>query len=119
MDQISIQDSARNSECASDHGKWWDILFPSPHHHMVQFYKSDKALAKSVCHYAAAGLSRNHFVILIATKPHSIIFEHWLKIFFPIDNLKEEGKLVTLDAKEMLDLILKKGADERRSFEDV
>ena len=71
--------------------------------HMVQFYDDDTFLVAAVAEFLAAGLIGGQSVIVIATPDHRRDFAVRLQTRgFDVDRAAGEGRLMMLDAREML-----------------
>jgi anti-sigma regulatory factor (Ser/Thr protein kinase) len=92
------------------------VLTPPPQH-AVSFYERDAELVETLARFVDEGLVRDERVIVVATEAHrngldALLLDHG------VDTAQERdsGRLVVLDARETLDLILVDGALDADGF---
>jgi hypothetical protein len=87
------------------------------HGHLVQFYESDAFLAESVRDFVLAGLEAGETGVIIATKPHRMAIDELLQASdLDVQTLRNEGRLVLLDAAETLSRFMVDGEPEAALF---
>src|ERR1700682_1178235 len=93
---------------------------PHPKCHIVYPCTDDKLIAEAVTLFSSGGLSRDEAVVLLTTPAHRIAIEESLRgEGFDLDHLKREGRLVILDAKELLSQVLVEGMPEVSRFHNL
>lgn len=98
-------DHPRVDEAIDDHG------------HLVQFYESDSFLAECVRDFIVAGFERDEAAIIVATKEHRVAIDELLEATdFDLQQLRNEGRYVLLDAHETLSRFMVDGEPERALF---
>lgn len=86
--------------------------------HVVQFYENDEFLVGTVGKYLLSSLAENGTGLLIATPPHEAAILHHLRTLeAPVDTWLTTGRLVTLDAVKMADLLIVDGRPNLPLFE--
>ncbi len=71
--------------------------------HIVEFYQEESQLAVNVAKFAEPGLLGNEAVVIIATPAHLQLFREKLsKRGLSVVALEQSGRLICLDAQEML-----------------
>jgi hypothetical protein len=90
------------------------------HFHGVQFYKDPDALCRIVCGFVGEGLEHGALSVLIATPEHARRIASCLRVRgVDVDGLTRRGDLVTLDAAEILQLIMIDGMPNPGMFRRV
>ena len=88
--------------------------------HSVQFYDQDSALVESVCTFIGEGLREGEAAIVIATEAHCRAIDQALKTEgINVDEVKSQGRYVTVDASETLSSFMVHGAPEEALFNKV
>jgi anti-sigma regulatory factor (Ser/Thr protein kinase) len=88
--------------------------------HVVLFYEHDEQLARSVGTYLLDGLRAGDVAVVVATEPHLRAFEAVIADGgVDVDGARADGRLVTLDAGELLDRFVVEGWPEAVSFDAV
>ncbi|MGH7512971.1 MAG: MEDS domain-containing protein [Gemmatimonadales bacterium] len=89
--------------------------------HLVQLYgEDDRLLARHVSRYLAEGVRRGDGLVVIATPGHATAIRHQLGQGDPaVAAAVRSGRLLFLDAREMLDRFLVNGEPDRARFEQV
>lgn len=88
------------------------------HHHAVQFYGDDDSLFTTVASFLSQGLVDGHPAIVIATEAHrEAILEHLRGRLIDVDKAQKVGSLLTLDARQTLDLFMVHGTPDEARFE--
>jgi DcmR-like sensory protein len=73
------------------------------HFHAVRFYENAESLARMVAGFVAEGLITGHPAVLIATPDHRhATVQQLVTMGFNIEQLKAQGDLIVLDARETL-----------------
>jgi hypothetical protein len=92
----------------------------SSHFHGVQFYNDKDALCRIVGSFLAEGLTLGDLAVIIATPDHAARVESCLRsVGIDVDELKRQGNLVTLDARETLQLFMTDGMPNPGAFRRV
>jgi hypothetical protein len=87
------------------------------HFHAVRFYRDDDSLCRIVGEFVGAGLEAGERAIVIATADHTRRIEGCLRERgLDINNLKELGDFVTLDAREILATFMRNDEPDRARF---
>ena len=80
------------------------------HFHGVQFYKDADALCRIVGGFVGDSLQQGALALLIATPDHAARIDSCLRTRgIDVDDMKRHGRLVTLDARETLQLFMMDG----------
>lgn len=84
---------------------------PKPHDHVVQFYQDDALLTDVVADYFRDGIGAGEQLVALVTPPHRAALLQRLEAH-QVDTgvLIAEGRLVILDARSVLDRIMRDGA---------
>jgi hypothetical protein len=89
------------------------------HHHAVQFYGDDESLFTTVAGFLSQGFVDGHPAIVIATEDHrGAILGHLRKRLVDVDKAQKAGGLITLDARQTLDLFMVRGVPDEQRFEE-
>jgi len=92
----------------------------SSHFHGVQFYNDRDALCRIVGSFLAEGLKQGDLAVIIATPDHAARVESCLRsVGIDVDELKRQGNLVTLDARDTLQLFMADGTPNPGTFRRV
>lgn len=89
------------------------------HEHGVQFYSQDKFLIEELTAYIGSALCAGDAAVVVCTEPHR---ESLLKGLTPgvsVPALMEQGRLVILDAREMLGTFMVEGWPNEQRFKEV
>ncbi len=86
--------------------------------HVVQFYADDHELVSMVAGYLSASLAGGDAVIVIATDDHRAAFEEALDRS-DVRVARREGRLVLLDAAEVLSKVLADDVPDAQAFDEV
>lgn len=93
---------------------------PHPKSHIVYPYGDEKHVAEAVGIFAAAGLSSNESVVLIATAEKQHAIEQRLREeAFDVEELQREGRLTSLNADMLLAKLLACESPDLASFQAV
>lgn len=85
--------------------------------HLCEFYSDSQALADSVCDYVVPGITRGDGVILIATAENLTKFQEILeRRSIDVHRAKSVGKLLMLDAHDMLAKFMVNGSPDSEKF---
>ncbi|MGD0119884.1 MAG: ATP-binding protein [Candidatus Binatus sp.] len=96
---------------AKDHSAFGTTALPlptawntaTPHSHLVQFYEDDAFLIDSLGQWFSDGLNAGDTCVYIGTEAHRISLEKSLRDQgFVLDALRVEGRLISLEASEVL-----------------
>jgi hypothetical protein len=88
------------------------------HFHAVRFYENAESLARMVAGFVAEGFITGHPAIVIATPEHRhATVQHLITMGFNIDQLKTQGDLFNLDAREALATFMVDGMPDAARFE--
>ena len=83
-----------------DRASWTDV---NPHSHLVQFYENDGFLIDALTRWFADGLSGVDGCVFVGTESHRISLERKLaNRGLDIDRLRKSGRLVCVDASQVL-----------------
>jgi signal transduction histidine kinase/CheY-like chemotaxis protein len=89
-------------------------------HHLVQFYEGEGFLAEIVASFLGSGLGAGHHVVAVATAEHRAAFCARLEnSFIDIERARTTGRLLLVDADEMLEAITRNGVVDPARFESV
>jgi len=73
------------------------------HFHAVRFYEDDRSLCRIVSGFVMEGLARQQPALMIATQPHiDAIVTNLTDAAFDVEQLRNDGELLLLDARETL-----------------
>ena len=101
-----VQPAERATEPALAEARSWGDAFlakPAAGDHIVQFYEDERFLFDAVAHFAGAGLAAGEPVLIVATKPHRLVFEQLLRRNgCRVEEAVACGQLTMLDAQETL-----------------
>ena len=87
------------------------------HFHGVQFYDDPDGLCRIVGGFVGEGLEQGDLALLIATSDHVARIDVCLRARgIDVDDLKRHRRLVTLDAREMLQLFMADGMPNGGAF---
>jgi len=94
---------------------------PQPRHfHGVQFYKDQDALCRIVGGFVGEGLEDGALALVIATPDHAARIDSCLRARgIDVDDMKRDGSLVTLDARETLERFMIDGTPNPGLFRRV
>ncbi|HVE83156.1 MAG TPA: MEDS domain-containing protein, partial [Myxococcales bacterium] len=88
--------------------------------HLVQFYETDRFLARAAGEFLAAGLRDGEPLVIIATEPHRrAILGELASRGFDLQQAGEMGRLLLLDAWQTLDQLMVGGSPSGERFEQV
>jgi len=83
-----------------DRASWTDV---NPHSHLVQFYENDGFLIDALSRWFGDGLSGGDSCVFVGTESHRISLEQKLADRgFDIDRFRKSGRLVCVDASQVL-----------------
>ncbi len=102
--------------------RWRELLETAePGQHVVQLYdEDDQLLTRNVSRYLAAGMKRGDGLLVLATGEHARAIDRQLREEEPLTaQAVAEGRLLFLDAREMLERLVVDGAPDRHRFERV
>lgn len=103
-DEPTAEPGARPREC-------------SDHFHGVQFYEDPDALCRIVGNFVGEGFELGGLALVIATPDHAAKIDDCLRARgIDVDDLKQERRLVTLDARETLQLFMVDGMPNPGAF---
>ena len=92
----------------------------SVHFHGVKFYNDPDALCRIVADFFGEGLDQGALAVLIATPDHAGRVESCLRSRgIDVDELKRQGNLATLDARDTLQLFMADGMPDPSAFNRV
>ena len=87
------------------------------HFHAVQFYSDPDALCRIVGNFIGEGLEQGAAAVLYVTPDHAARIESCLRTrAIDVDALKRLGRLVTVDARATLDLLMMDGMPNPSAF---
>jgi len=90
------------------------------HHHGVQFYSQDKFLLEELSAYVGNALQAGDAAVVVATEQHRDSLLPWLTARgLDIAALLEEGRLVSLDAEQVLATFMSDGWPNEKRFNEV
>lgn len=90
------------------------------HQHFVQFYDEDDALVESVVDFLRGGLRVGAACIVIATRDHRVHIAARLRARgFNLDEAREAGQYIALDAPAILARLLVDGRPNLERFEET
>ena len=93
---------------------------PHPRSHIVFPYTEESLIAEAVSLYSSGGLSRDEAVVLVTTPEHRTAIEHRLQQDgFDVNQLTVDGRLVLIDAQELLGGFLIDGAPDAARFHQL
>jgi hypothetical protein len=93
---------------------------PHPSAHIVYPYTSEELITEAVGIFAGAGLRKDESVIIVSTNGHLASFERYLRdAGFDTARLKYEGRLVVVDAWQMLGQISTDGMPDVVRFNEI
>jgi|SRR5579871_2654338 len=93
---------------------------PHPRSHIVFPYTSESLIAEAVSLYSIGGLARDEAVVLITTPEHRDAIEERLEQDgFSVSQLTAAGRLVLMDAQELLNQFLVDGAPDPARFHQL
>lgn len=103
---------------------FWEKLLenPPPHGHVVQLYdeNNDRLLTRNVTRYLSEGLKRGDGLLVIAARKHTEAFDRHLEKMGAQPALAvRRGRLIFLDAQDMLAKFMVDGQPEWRRFENT
>lgn len=88
--------------------------------HLVRFYDGDDELIESVARYLADGLASGEAAIVVATEAHCRAFRAAMTgAGIDVDDARDTGRLVVLDAAETLSSFAVEGVLDPRGFDEV
>ena len=87
------------------------------HFHAVRFYEDDNSLCRIVSGFIAEGLSFGQPALVIATQPHAAcIVKNLVDAGINVENLKKQGDLLVLDARQTLATFMANGQPDADFF---
>jgi len=90
------------------------------HFHAVRFYENAESLARMVAGFAAEGFITGQPAILIATPEHRhATVQQLVTMGFNIEQLKTQGDLIILDARETLATFMADALPDADRFEET
>ena len=93
---------------------------PDSSDHFVEFYDNDPALIDSIARFISTGLNQGEAAIVVATRAHAgALDEAFRNAGVNTDGAREQGLLVSLDARESLDLLMHAGMPSTDKFEEL
>lgn len=93
---------------------------PHPHSHIVYPYQDKEHIAEAVGIFAAAGISSNESVVLIATaEKQQAVESRLLADGFNVDELRREGRLIVLEADALLSELLESDQPNPEKFQAI
>jgi signal transduction histidine kinase len=88
--------------------------------HLVQFYETDEFLVDSVAEYLSFALHSGHSGIVVATESHCSGIEERLRAMgLDIDQARESGRFLEIEAGSALDQFMVDGPPDPNRFRDV
>jgi hypothetical protein len=92
----------------------------SGHFHAVRFYENADSLSRMVATFVAEGLVTTHPAVIIATAEHRYAIDQQLvSMGFNLEELKNQGDLIILDARETLATFMVDGMPNADRFEEA
>lgn len=89
-----------------------------PHNHALSFYDDDTELVAEVAAFVVAGLAAGEHVIVVATARHQSLFAAALtRASGDLGAARSQGRLVTLDARQLLSSFMHDGMLHPSEFE--
>jgi MEDS: MEthanogen/methylotroph, DcmR Sensory domain len=90
------------------------------HFHAVRFYEDDTSLCRIVSAFMAEGIAAGQPAIVIATPAHNeCILDNLRASGIDVAALEANNQLLTLDAREMLNLFMEDGLPHPGQFHDA
>jgi signal transduction histidine kinase len=89
------------------------------HEHGVQFYSQDKFLIEELTEYIGSALCAGNAAVVVCTEPHRESLLTRLTPGVSVPALLEQGRLIVLDAQEMLGTFMVKEWPDERRFKEV
>jgi len=109
--------SAGHSQAFVNHSAW---AYHGDHHHGVQFYSQDKFLLEELGGYVGGALRAGDAAIVVATDEHRGGLLQWLTAQgIDVALLVEQGRFVTLDARQTLSTFMVEGWPNEDRFNEV
>jgi hypothetical protein len=88
--------------------------------HGVQFYNNPDELCRIVANFVGEGFEQGSLAVIIATPDHAARIEACLRSRgIDVDELKRQGNLATLDARDTLQLFMADGSPDPSAFTRV
>ena len=93
---------------------------PPGHDHTVEFYRSDGDLTRHVARYVTEGIRAGEPVVVVVTDEHLVMLEVELRrLGVGVNDVREQGLLVLLDAHDTLASLAPNGAVDRGRFDAI
>lgn len=89
------------------------------HEHGVQFYSQDKFLIEELTQFVGSALVAGHSAIVVCTEPHRESLLQGLASGIAVPGLIQQGRLVVLDAREMLGTFMVEGWPNEQRFKEA
>ena len=89
------------------------------HEHGVQFYSQDKFLIEELTEYIGNALCAGHAAIVVCTEAHRESLLDHLSVGVTVPTLIAQGRLVVLDARQMLGTFTVEGWPNEQGFKEV
>jgi signal transduction histidine kinase len=89
------------------------------HEHGVQFYSQDKFLIEELTEYIGNALCAGHAAIVVCTEAHREPLLDHLSVGVTVPTLIAQGRLVVLDARQMLGTFTVEGWPNEQGFKEV
>jgi signal transduction histidine kinase len=89
------------------------------HEHGVQFYSQDKFLIEELTAYVGGALAAGDAAISVCTEPHRESLLESLISSFSVSAIMKQGRLVVLDAQEMLGTFMVEDWPNEQRFKEV
>lgn len=86
-------------------------------HHFVEFFETSTGLVEDVTRFVAPGLMRDEAAVIIADEPRRTAIQHSLRSAgVSIEQVRDEGRYVSLSVDEMLPRFMTDGVPNRGLF---
>ena len=89
------------------------------HEHGVQFYSQDKFLIEELTQFVGNALVAGHSAIVVCTEPHRESLLQGLASGIAVPGLIRQGRLVVLDARQMLGTFMVEGWPNEQRFKEA
>ena len=90
------------------------------HFHAVRFYEDDRSLCRIVSGFVMEGLARQQPALMIATQPHiDAIVTNLTDAAFDVEQLRNDGELLLLDARDTLATFMADGMPDAAAFTTI
>lgn len=91
-----------------------------PTHHRVQFFESVETLGERVARFLVSGLEHGANAVALARASHLAAIEHHLAIAgIDVTAARSLGKLVTIEAQEVIDAVIIDGRPDPAKFREL